>query len=199
MNGKGLFPIVESGYDVREADAYIAFLLAEYNKAMERIAILEQSQNQDKGMDEAEKVRQDENLEELQELRSRFQQMSEQIEKSNEREQELKDKIFNLRQDKSAIERQLQEAGEQANPTVEHTAKIIAEILIQAREGGEKIIAKATQQAEEIMEQAKEKATDFETDALEKAKHAREVFAESQRKIQEAYNFLQSFPSDFTV
>ncbi|MDR1409298.1 MAG: hypothetical protein LBJ12_03300 [Oscillospiraceae bacterium] len=210
MSGKGLFPIVESGYDVREADAYIAFLLAEYNKAMERIALLEQSQTQDKGMDDAAMERQEAQLEELKELRTRFRQFDEQLAQASAREEDLKDKLFRVRQENAALTHKVEDITTSTNPTVEHTAKIIAEILVQARDGGEKILAEsnaeaerlvaaAHAEAEKIIQDAREQAHSAESDAIERAKRAKEVFAESQRKLQEAYSFLQSFPEEITI
>jgi chromosome segregation ATPase len=218
MGGKGLFPIVDSGYDVREADAYIAFLLAEYNKTMERIAVLEQTQAQNKGMDDAAREREEAQAEELKELRARFQQYEERGAQASEREEELKDKIFRLRQENMALVRRVEEVNEKTNPTVEHTAKIIAEILIQARAGGEKIIAEAAAEAEKVVsgapaeaerilaeanaeaerisQEAREKAQIIESGALERAKRSKDFFAESQRKLCEAYSFLQSIPDD---
>jgi len=199
MDGKGLFPVVESGYDIREADAYIAFLLAEYNKAMERIALLEQKLTQDKDMATAAQERQGISMEELKEIRERFQQIQEQYALAGERERELRDKLISMSQENTALELKLREASEKRSPTVEHTAKIIAEILIHARDGGEQIVARATEEAEEILREAREKAEAIEAEAAVKAKRARDVFEESQKKIQEAYNFLNSFPEEFKI
>ncbi|MDR1805621.1 MAG: hypothetical protein LBQ80_02480 [Clostridium sp.] len=192
MEGKGLFPIVGSGYDVREADAYIAFLLAEYNKAMERIAVLEQAQSTDKGLEEVRSERQNE---ELNELRGSAEELKKQLEEAAARESELEEKLKALENEKAELESRLTEQPSgPSSPTVEHTAKIIADILVQARDGGEAIVAKAKAQAEEMVQKAKEKASALEAGSIEKARHAREIVAESQRRIQEAYSFLESLP-----
>ena len=199
MEGKGLFSIVKEGYDVKEADAYISFLLSEYNKVMERVAVLEHSS----GQDQTSKIfgtERDKNEDaKIEKLSEALKDMTTQKNQAEAEKQELNGKLAKLRKKLSALEEKQSVAAPGTNPTVEHTAKIIAEILIQARDGGEKIIAQASTEAEKIMSGAKEKARGFEAEAKEKALRAKEVFEESQKRIQEAYSFLQNCPNEFSV
>ena len=144
---------------------------------------------------------------ELKQLRNSLEQCNQAKAQSDEQSQALRDELAQLQQSYDALQQAAQPADREAvpqSPTVEHTAKIIADILIQARDGGEQILAKATTDAENLVNNAREKAAAFEAEAREKANRARDVFEESQRKItesqqriQEAYSFLRNFPEQF--
>ncbi|MDR0883394.1 MAG: hypothetical protein LBN05_02130 [Oscillospiraceae bacterium] len=190
--GRGLFPIVPSGYDVQEADAYITFLLAEYNKAMERVAVLESTQSTTQGMDAAVAARVATQEAELRELRLRFSEISQQEDAVNERMRELSEKDFRLRQENIALQHKLEEAARSHNPTLQHATAIFATVLAEARQGGDQLIKDAQERAAQIISEAEAAAALVTAESDEKMQKAQEVVADSQKKFQEMFSFFQT-------
>ncbi len=225
LSHKDLFTISPEGYDIAETDAYIAFLLSEYNSTLEKNAGLQkalegQAADAIPGAEEAlmklegslEEARQsNEQLQqEIDGLQNLVQQTQEQVDTLREERRVLQeansvltDKVYQMTQETQSLQLQLQQAQEEAEqlrqadstgkPTLEHTSQIIAQTIIEIQESADRIKSEAVKEAQLIIDAAQTQAQEIEEENKQRAKRADEFFKESQRRMQEAYQFITQF------
>jgi len=225
MSHKNLFTVRENGYDISEADAYVTFLLSEYNSALEKNAGLQKELKAlSEGAPPASPDAQGEGAahahlanaqltrmqEEVQLLQSEIAAQKKLAQDAQTLQTSAKEEIHILQEaNRSLTEKvhtltkentQLTEEQQNAKPTVEHTSRIIAQTLLDIQANAEQVLEKAQQEGELILSAARAEAANIDQESRQRALRADEFFKESQRRMQEAYKFLIDFePEDSAV
>jgi len=220
MSHKNLFTVRENGYDIAEADAYVTFLLSEYNSALEKNAGLQKELKAlsdgapavpsegaaDAHLANAQLTHMQEELQMLQneiaaqkklaqDAKAMQATAKEEVRVLQEANRSLTEQVHSLTKENG----QLLLARENAKPTVEHTSRIIAQTLLDIQNNAEQTLEKARQEGELILSAARAEAANIDQESRQRALRADEFFKESQRRMQEAYKFLIDFEPEDTA
>jgi len=199
VSHKDLFKIVPEGYDVAETDAYISFLLTEYNKLMQKYTALQSAPPQDfsksrsyygPAPDDGELRRVNESLGRAEET---VRQYKTELEILREKNASLTNNGFSLKKENESLRAEIVSLRQNERPSIESTSRIIAQTIIDIKNSADRIREDAHQEADAIVAAAKAEAERITGETSEKAKKAEELFQESQRQMQEAYRFLSAY------